>query len=37
MLAILFVYSAHRLILRWRPYLRATPLRPAPADAELLS
>ena len=34
-----FVDSAHRLILRWRPYLRALPLRalPPPSETELLS
>jgi general secretion pathway protein J len=39
MRASLFVDGAHRLILRWRPYLRATRLQPppAPVDSELLS
>jgi len=39
MRASLFVDDAHRLILRWRPYLRARPLGPPPApkDVEILS
>lgn len=38
MRASLFVDGGHRLVLRWRPYLRAMPLRPPPQqDAELLS
>lgn len=37
--AILMVDGQHRLILRWRPYVHATPLkpRPAPVDTELLN
>ncbi|HUB15150.1 MAG TPA: prepilin-type N-terminal cleavage/methylation domain-containing protein [Acetobacteraceae bacterium] len=37
--AILFVDPRHRLMLRWRPYVHATPLKPqsAPTDTELLS
>jgi general secretion pathway protein J len=39
MRATVFVDGGHRLILRWRPYLNARPLRPPPPqeDAELLS
>ena len=39
MLATLLVDQSHRLVLRWRPYLRAARLKPAsaPADAELLT
>lgn len=37
--AMLLVDSQHRLMLRWRPYVHAKPLRPlpAPTDTELLS
>jgi general secretion pathway protein J len=39
MQAILMVDADHRLVLRWRPYTHATPLRPppAPTDTELLN
>jgi len=39
MQASLLVDQSHRLVLRWRPYLRAARLRagPAPADDQLLS
>jgi len=38
MQAILMVDAHHRLVLRWRPYFHATPLRPpaGPTDTELL-
>jgi general secretion pathway protein J len=37
--AILMVDAQHRLVLRWRPYVHAVPLRPlpAPTETELLS
>lgn len=36
--AILMVDARHRLVLRWRPYMHATPLKPlpAPTDTKLL-
>jgi len=39
MQAILLVDAQHRLVLRWRPYIHATPLRPSPGptDTELLN
>jgi general secretion pathway protein J len=32
--AILMVDAHHRLVLRWRPYIHATPLRPQPASTD---
>lgn len=34
MQAVLMVDAQHRLVLRWRPYVNATPLRPPPAPTE---